>query len=127
MDRGRLSPAVAAILMASVLGACQTPPTGVPVEVPAPAIARSVILVIGDGVDDQQLTIARNYLLAADGAFSFETFPHRGAATVLTVLEQDPATPEYAGDSASGGTALATGGGDQSWSHRHACGHGRAG
>ena len=109
MDRGRLSPAVAAILMASVLAACQTPPTGVPVEVPAPAIARSVILVIGDGVDDQQLTIARNYLLAADGAFSFETFPHRGAATVLTVLEQDPATPEYAGDSASGGTALATG------------------
>ena len=66
------------------------------------AVARNVILFVGDGVDDHQLTIARNYLLGADGAFSFEAFPYRAAARVLTVSEEDPGLPEYVGDSASG-------------------------
>ena len=71
--------------------------------------ARSVVLFVGDGVDDHQLTIARNYLLGADGAFVFEAFEHQAAAKVLTVLEADPRVPEYVGDSASGGTAIAAG------------------
>ena len=71
--------------------------------------ARSVVLFIGDGVDDHQLTIARNYLLGADGMFVFETFEHQAATKVLTVLEEDPGVPEYVGDSASGGTAIAAG------------------
>ena len=71
--------------------------------------ARSVVLFVGDGVDDHQLTIARNYLLGADGVFVFETFEHQAAAKVLTVLEADPRVPEYVGDSASGGTAIAAG------------------
>ena len=74
-----------------------------------PAVARSAIVFIGDGVDDHQLTIARNYLLAAGGGFSFEAFPYRAAARVLTVLEADPRIPEYVGDSASCGTAIAAG------------------
>jgi alkaline phosphatase len=71
--------------------------------------AKSAVIFIGDGVDDHQLTIARNYLLGADDAFVFETFDHRAVARVLTVLEDDPRRPEYVGDSASGGTAIATG------------------
>ena len=71
--------------------------------------ARNVVLFIGDGVDDHQLTIARNYLLGADGMFVFETFEHQAATKVLTVLEEDPRVPEYVGDSASGGTAIAAG------------------
>ncbi len=71
--------------------------------------ARNVVLFVGDGVDDHQLTIARNYLLGADGMFVFETFEHQAAAKVLTVLEEDPHMPEYVGDSASGGTAIAAG------------------
>ena len=67
------------------------------------------MLFIGDGVDDHQLTLARNYLFGADGAFVFDRFEHRAAASVLTVVEADPSVPEYVGDSASGGTALATG------------------
>ena len=74
-----------------------------------PAVARSAIVFVGDGVDDHQLTIARNYLLGAGGGFSFEYFPLRAAARVLTVLESDPSIPEYVGDSASGGTAIAAG------------------
>ena len=84
--------------------------------VPVPAAAGqgadradNVVLFIGDGVDDHQLTIARNYLLGADGAFVFEGFEHQAAAKVLTVLETDPRVPEYVGDSASGGTAIAAG------------------
>ena len=75
----------------------------------APDTARSVVLFIGDGVDAHQLTIARNYLLGADGAFVFEAFEHQAAAKVLTVLEDSPRLPEYVGDSASGGTAIAAG------------------
>ncbi len=71
--------------------------------------ARNVILFVGDGVDDSQLTIGRNYLLGADGAFSFDDFPHRAAAKVLTVEEESPDKPQYVGDSASGGTALSAG------------------
>ncbi len=71
--------------------------------------ARSVVLFIGDGMDDHQLTIARNYLLGADGAFVFEAFDHQAAAKVLTVLEADPQVPEYVGDSASGGTSISAG------------------
>jgi alkaline phosphatase len=81
------------------------------VESPA-APAQSLILFIGDGVDDHQLTIARNYLFgnvaAADG-FSFDRFDARAAAVVQTVSEQDGVTPVYVGDSASGGTAIAAG------------------
>ena len=71
--------------------------------------ARNAIVFIGDGVDDHQLTIARNYLFGASGGFSFDAFPYRATARVLTVLESDPGIPEYVGDSASGGTAIAAG------------------
>ena len=78
-------------------------------EARQPTPARNAIVFIGDGVDDHQLTIARNYLFGASGGFSFEDFPYRAAARVLTVLESDPGMPEYVGDSASGGTAIAAG------------------
>jgi len=38
-----------------------------PVEDTAEAAAPSVILIIGDGMDDQQITIARNYLVGMNG------------------------------------------------------------
>ncbi|HVS63521.1 MAG TPA: alkaline phosphatase [Thermoanaerobaculia bacterium] len=68
-----------------------------------------VVLFIGDGVDDHQLTIARDYLAGSGGSFSFDRLPHRAQARVRTVLEDDPSLPEYVADSASSGTALATG------------------
>jgi alkaline phosphatase len=92
--------------------ACEAPPpppTAVPAVATNPTTAQTVILFVGDGVDDHQLTIGRNYLLGSDGAFSFEEFPNRGAAAVLTVLERDPAIPEYVADSGSGATAMASG------------------
>ncbi len=83
---------------------------GVPAAVGQPTPrARSVVLFVGDGLDDHQLTIARNYLFGADGHFVFDMFEHRAAAKVETVLEWDPRVPEYVADSASGGTAISAG------------------
>jgi len=84
-------------------------------EAPDIAIARSgdpapkLILIIGDGMDDQQITIARNYLVGSRGRLTLDGMPYRGVAQVLTVDEARPQVPVYVGDSASGATAMATG------------------
>jgi alkaline phosphatase len=69
----------------------------------------SVILIIGDGMDDQQITIGRNYLVGSTGRLVLDNMPYRGAVQVRAVAESDPARPVYVGDSASGATAMATG------------------
>ncbi len=71
--------------------------------------AKTAILFIGDGVDDHQLTLGRNYLHGAAGTLLFEGLERRATARVLTVREDDPRQPEYVADSASGGTALSAG------------------
>ena len=60
-----------------------------------PAVAessdkRNVILIIGDGMDDTQVTIGRNYLKGAQGRLVIDNMPYRGAVQVLTVHENDP-------------------------------------
>lgn len=69
--------------------------------------ARNVILIIGDGMDDQQITIGRNYLVGANGRLTLDAMPMRGVAQVLTVSEQG--APVYVADSANSATAMATG------------------
>ncbi|MCZ6828189.1 MAG: alkaline phosphatase [Gammaproteobacteria bacterium] len=78
-----------------------------PALVAAQLEARNVILIIGDGMDDQQITIARNYLAGARGRLSLDQMPLRGVSQVLTVSEHG--TPVYVADSANSATALATG------------------
>lgn len=68
-----------------------------------------VILIIADGMDDQQIAIARNYLVGMNGRLVIDGMPERVSARVRTVREDDPALPDYVGDSASGATAMATG------------------
>ncbi len=73
-----------------------------------PAVAaRNVILVIGDGMDDVQITIARNYLAGAEGRLVIDELPVRAASQVLTVDEQGSRI--YVADSANTATAMATG------------------
>ena len=50
----------------------------------------NVILIIGDGMDDQQITIARNYLVGSNGKLTLDGLPVRSTAQVLTVDESDP-------------------------------------
>lgn len=70
---------------------------------------RNVVLIIGDGMDDQQITAARNYLVGAFGQLNIDRLPKRSAAQVLTIDEAPPHTVAYVADSANGGTTLATG------------------
>jgi len=69
--------------------------------------ARNVILIIGDGMDDQQVTIARNYLVGATGRLTLDTMPLRAVSQVLTVSEEGEVI--YVADSANSATAMATG------------------
>lgn len=70
---------------------------------------RNLILVIGDGMDDQQITIARNYLVGAFGEIELDRYPARGAAQVLTYEEEAPHPVAYVADSANGASSLAAG------------------
>lgn len=94
-----LTTAINLLLLGLALGACSGN------EAPPP----KVILIIGDGMDDQQITMARNYLVGSKGRLVMDSMPYRGALQVQTVDENDPGIAVYVGDSASGATALATG------------------
>ena len=69
----------------------------------------NVILIIGDGMDDVQVTIARNYLVGASGRLTLDSLPVRSTAQVLTVDEENPSLPVYVADSANSATSIATG------------------
>jgi alkaline phosphatase len=75
---------------------------------PSYAEERNVILIVGDGMDDHQITIARNYLKGARGRLTMDNLPMRGVSQVITVAE-DGKTPVYVADSANSATAMATG------------------
>lgn len=68
-----------------------------------------VIIVIGDGMDQHQITIARNYLAGYDGRLTLDTLPVRSSVQIQTVLEDDPSKPEYVADSANTATSIASG------------------
>ena len=74
-----------------------------------PSTTRNVILIVGDGMDDHQITIARNYLAGANGRLLLDKMPVRSTSQILTVSEEDPSKPVYVADSANSATAMATG------------------
>jgi alkaline phosphatase/streptomycin-6-phosphatase len=70
---------------------------------------RNIILLIGDGMGDSEITMARNYEVGADGKLVMDTLPFTGAVTTYSVEENDSSVPYYVTDSAAAGTAWATG------------------
>ncbi|HEY7170562.1 MAG TPA: alkaline phosphatase [Vicinamibacterales bacterium] len=70
---------------------------------------RKILLFIGDGMGDSEITIARNYSVGASGRLAMDTLPYSGAYTTFSVEEHNPALPDYVPDSAATGTAWATG------------------
>lgn len=71
--------------------------------------AKNVILLIGDGMADSEITIARNYAEGAGGAFKgIDALPLTGQYTTYSL---DPATgkPVYTPESAATATAWSTG------------------
>jgi alkaline phosphatase len=80
-----------------------------PSSEPATPAAPKVILVIGDGMDQTQITIARNYLAGSDGQLTLDTLPTRSSVRTQTVVEEDPRVPEYVADSANSASSMASG------------------
>lgn len=70
--------------------------------------AKNVILLIGDGMGDSEITAARNFAEGASGSFKgIDALPVTGQYTHYS-LNKD-GTPNYVTDSAASGTAWATG------------------
>ena len=70
--------------------------------------SQNVILLIGDGMGDSEITSARNYEHGTGGRFSgIDALPHAGWITTHS-LRRDGA-PDYVADSAATATAWATG------------------
>lgn len=92
-----------ALTLCTTLGACS-------LHRPATApLARAVILMIGDGLGDQEITAARNYQVGAGGRLAMDRLPVSGVITTYSVQEGFPHLPEYVVDSAASATAWATG------------------
>lgn len=71
--------------------------------------ARNVILVIGDGMGDSEITVARNYARGAAGAFpGIDALPLTGQMTTYS-LNRTTGLPDYVPDSASTASGWATG------------------
>ncbi|SEB61296.1 alkaline phosphatase [Paramicrobacterium humi] len=74
--------------------------------------AKNVILLIGDGMGDSEITIARNYAYGAAGMLpGIDALPLTGQYTTYSVHKDgdQKGKPDYVPDSAATGTAWATG------------------
>ncbi|KUL36803.1 alkaline phosphatase [Streptomyces sp. NRRL F-4489] len=69
--------------------------------------AKNVILLIGDGMGDSEITLARDYVAGANGRLNMDRFPLTGAYTTYAVHADG--TPDYVTDSAASGSGWATG------------------
>jgi alkaline phosphatase len=100
--------AASALALCITCCACTADRGAAPATTAAAALPK-VILVIGDGMDQHQITIARNYLVGYEGRLTLDTLPERSSVQTQTLAEEDPRVPEYVPDSANTATAMATG------------------
>ncbi|WP_030561539.1 alkaline phosphatase [Streptomyces aureocirculatus] len=69
--------------------------------------AKNVILLVGDGMGDSEITLARDYTVGANGRLNMDKFPLTGAYTTYAVHKDG--SPDYVTDSAASGSGWATG------------------
>jgi alkaline phosphatase len=70
---------------------------------------KNVILFLGDGMGDSEITVARNYAKGAAGELAMDTLPFTGEYTTYAVKNGTPDVPDYVTDSAASGTGWSTG------------------
>lgn len=99
--------AAALLLMSFVCHACTTEPSASSGS--SETAAPKVILLIGDGMDQHQITIARNYLAGYDGRLTLDGMPARSSVQIQTLAEENPRLPEYVPDSGNTATSMAAG------------------
>ncbi len=66
-------------------------------------------MLLGDGMGDSEITIARYYAVGAAGHLTMDSLPMTGEYTTYSVQKEDPSLPDYVPDSAATGTAWSTG------------------
>jgi alkaline phosphatase len=71
--------------------------------------AKNVIMFLGDGMGDSEITIARNYEKGAAGRLALDTLPLTGEYTTYAVKPGTTDVPDYVTDSAASGTGWSTG------------------
>ncbi|MEK6344057.1 MAG: alkaline phosphatase [Curtobacterium sp.] len=74
--------------------------------------AKNVILLIGDGMGDSEITVARNYQYGAAGRLpGLDALPMTGSYTTYSLVKsgENKGKPDYVTDSAASGSAWATG------------------
>ena len=104
---------VASLTVAAVVGArvergsVKSSPTPAPEQMAAPA--RNVILFVGDGMGDSEITLARYYARGARGRLALDVLPSKGSLTTFAVHETAPHLPNYVPDSAATASAWSTG------------------
>ncbi|MEV6473130.1 alkaline phosphatase [Streptomyces sp. NPDC051657] len=104
---GRLPWRRGAVLGSVLLVLATTPAAPTATGGGGPGPAQSVILLIGDGMGDAEITAARNYSVGAAGRLAMDTLESEGRRTTFSVDERG--RPVYVTDSAAGATAWATG------------------
>ncbi len=95
-----------AVLVPLLLSACAPRPAGPRAQEER---AHAVILLVGDGMGDQEITAARNFAYGASGRLHLDSLPVRGWSLTASVQEAFPHLPDYVVDSAASATAWATG------------------
>ena len=71
--------------------------------------AKNVIMFLGDGMGDSEITIARNYARGAAGRLTMDGLPFTGEYTTYAVQKGTAGVPDYVTDSAASGTGWSTG------------------
>lgn len=70
---------------------------------------KNVILLIGDGMGEAEISLTRNYEFDSGSGLFIDTMENKASAIVISLRDENPDMYAFVGDSASGGTALATG------------------
>ena len=70
---------------------------------------RNVIMFLGDGMGDSEITIARNYAVGAAGRLTMDSLPADRRVHHVRGAEGHVDVPDYVTDSAASGTGWATG------------------
>lgn len=70
---------------------------------------KNVILLIGDGMGEAEISVTRNYEYDSGPGMFLDTMETKASAIVISKRNDNAENIAFVGDSASGGTALATG------------------
>ena len=71
--------------------------------------AKNVIFLLGDGMGDSEITLARYYAKGAAGRLNMDSLPMTGEVTTYAVKSGTADVPDYVPDSAATGSAWSTG------------------